>query len=41
VNGEWLFDDVAKETFRKQLWPAAAGAEHHDGAAAPQERISS
>ncbi len=23
VNGEWLFDDVAKETFRKQLWRVA------------------
>ncbi len=23
VNGEWLFDDVAKEIFRKQLWRVA------------------
>ena len=23
MNGEWLFDDVAKETFRKQLWRVA------------------
>jgi REP element-mobilizing transposase RayT len=23
VNGEWLFDDVAKEVLRKQLWQVA------------------
>jgi hypothetical protein len=24
VNGDWLFDDVAKEIFRRQLWPYRA-----------------
>jgi hypothetical protein len=23
VNGEWLFDDIAKEVLRKQLWQVA------------------
>jgi hypothetical protein len=34
VNGEWLFDDVAKETFRKQLWREVHGEDRRGGRSA-------